>query len=116
MRIRNKRHKEQIKAWYRNNRKYCIEKSKLANQAKWDKLFGWQSGTTARLLSTTKVCMLCGKPFEGRGRGWLAPVIDHNHETNTFRGVIHNRCNRYIGSFGDNAEYCLQMATYLSKS
>ena len=42
-------------------------------------------------------------------------VIDHNHRTNKFRGVICRKCNCAIGLLYDNSELCRMAAKYLDK-
>jgi hypothetical protein len=41
-------------------------------------------------------CAFCGGLFEGTCRDKFAPVIDHDHESNKIRGLVHQRCNRVL--------------------
>ena len=58
------------------------------------------------------VCVLCCKPAK-RGDSL---VFDHDHETNTFRGYLHNSCNRSLGVLGDDVESLLRAVNYLNKT
>lgn len=60
--------------------------------------------------------MLCCGAFIGRGHKRLAPVVDHDHETNRFRGVIHFGCNAALGMLGDNIEGLSLALSYLKFS
>ena len=89
---------------------------RAANSALWDTFFNWESGTHKRLLDAAQVCELCGEEFDKDNRTALSPVTDHDHATNKFRGFIHDRCNRGIGSFSDRAELLEKAAVYLRRS
>ena len=41
-------------------------------------------------------------------------MIDHDHNTNTVRGILCFRCNSGIGLFDDNPDVLLQASKYLS--
>lgn len=56
-------------------------------------------------------CALCGKPA-----GSQPLVFDHCHRTNTFRGYLHNSCNRSMGVLGDDVEGLLRALNFLNKS
>jgi len=57
-------------------------------------------------------CALCCKPAK-RGD---ALVFDHDHVTNTFRGYLHNSCNRSLGVLGDDVESLLRAVNYLNRT
>jgi len=57
------------------------------------------------------ICALCKKlPKKGD-----ALVFDHCHKTNTFRGYLHNSCNRALGVLGDDVTGLIQSINYLNK-
>lgn len=53
-------------------------------------------------------CEICGvKP-----RGGL--VVDHDHKTGDYRGMICTSCNTGLGKLGDTLEGVMRAARYLS--
>ena len=54
------------------------------------------------------VCECCGKV----PRYW---VIDHDHETDKFRGHVCKSCNNAIGLLGDNLKGVMKAVKYLEK-
>lgn len=58
----------------------------------------------------TTVCECCNKEFEPR-----LIVLDHDHETNLFRGWICHLCNAGIGQLGDTISGLEMAITYLRK-
>jgi hypothetical protein len=72
-----------------------------------------------QLVEQKNLCLLCNRPFtprlegpEGNGTAW---VIDHNHATKEFRGLVHQNCNLAIGYLEDNPELCRLAAIYLER-
>lgn len=64
-----------------------------------------------------KCCAICGKGFStmlstSRKKTLF---IDHNHETNQFRGLLCNRCNSAL-SFFDDKEWNAKALQYLEKA
>ena len=65
------------------------------------------------------VCPICLKEDEelagtgGRAGIW---VVDHDHETNTFRGHLCHNCNRAIGNFNDDVERLQRAIDYLNNA
>ena len=53
------------------------------------------------------VCDCCKNPVEN----W---VMDHNHDTEKFRGWLCRNCNMAIGKLGDNLEGVMKAVNYLS--
>lgn len=60
----------------------------------------------AELAKTT--CDCCGRPF-----GEESPHIDHDHKTNTFRGMVHPQCNIAIGMMGDDVGGLILASRYV---
>ena len=63
-------------------------------------------------------CPICGLStcqVEGKGGPAGAWVIDHCHDTNTFRGWLCHTCNRALGCFGDSIERMKKAITYLKR-
>jgi hypothetical protein len=63
------------------------------------------------------ICPICNQDEEQvKGKGntkngsW---VLDHCHETETFRGWLCHKCNRALGGFDDCAEILNRAVTYL---
>ena len=48
-------------------------------------------------------CGYCGEPLVDRV-GAAGAVVDHNHETEEPRGLLHSACNALIGAIGDSVE------------
>lgn len=57
-------------------------------------------------------CAICNKPPNSR----QSLVFDHCHETDTFRGYLHNSCNRSIGVLGDDIQGLLKTLNYLNST
>lgn len=66
----------------------------------------------AMVLARGGLCDICGKkPVEQRG----SLCVDHDHETNTIRGLLCSPCNRGLGLLGDTAESVGRAARYLAE-
>ena len=57
------------------------------------------------------LCGICGKKL-GEGR---SVAVDHDHKTDTVRGVLCNKCNAGLGFFEDNPGNLLAAIFYLRK-
>jgi len=68
----------------------------------------------AELKKQNGLCAICGKPPDDNGLRKLL-VIDHDHKTQKFRGLVHGRCNCMIGYAQDSVETLLAAADYLTK-
>jgi hypothetical protein len=71
------------------------------------KQYGLSNDEIEAALSLT-VCEICGAEFDDRG-----PQLDHNHETNRFRGVLCFGCNVGIGHMKESVEVLLRAIQYL---
>ena len=63
-------------------------------------------------------CPVCGlktDQVEGKGGSAGAWVLDHCHDTDTFRGWICFNCNSGLGSFSDDAEIVQRAVEYLER-
>lgn len=60
-------------------------------------------------------CECCGKE---QSDSWQTKTLclDHNHDTNEFRGWLCDKCNRGIGFLGDNIEGVAKALAYLRKT
>jgi|ERR1700677_1814308 hypothetical protein len=61
------------------------------------------------LESQGGVCACCLKPFEEGSK----PYIDHDHDTEEVRGLIHVGCNSGLGLLGDDIEGLQRALNYL---
>lgn len=60
-------------------------------------------------------CAICREPFDYSAVG-TRPVIDHNHDTGTARGILHSSCNVAMGGLKDSPELLKRAAHYLEVS
>lgn len=65
-------------------------------------------------------CSICNTPEEKAmeltsSRCKTPWVLDHCHDTDTFRGWICHSCNRVLGQVKDSREHLLKMYKYLDK-
>jgi len=65
------------------------------------------------------ICPICERnESDVAGKGGLrngAWVIDHCHDTETFRGWLCHSCNRALGGFSDNVDILKKAIIYLKK-
>lgn len=59
-------------------------------------------------------CECCGTPIKDCPKQIL--VMDHDHDTETFRGWICEKCNIGIGKLGDTLEGLTKAVEYLKRS
>ena len=59
------------------------------------------------------VCLCNEGEAKGRGGTAGAWVLDHDHNTDKFRGWLCHTCNRALGGFGDNVSRILRAITYI---
>lgn len=86
-------HKEQVRATHR-------------------KLMGYPLPTRPR----PDHCECCGlEPEKGHKRQFILG-LDHCHVTGVFRGWLCGRCNRAIGSLGDNVAGLMRAVRYLKRA
>ena len=63
------------------------------------------------VLADSGRCEICNAP-----RGIRRLHIDHDHETNKFRGILCGLCNKGLGSFRDDCRLLLRAYSYLLNS
>jgi len=100
------------KEGYRLRRPECKDCNKNVSKGKNDAIKLAKSlGIPYKAPEGTK-CALCGKlPKKGDEL-----VFDHCHKTNTFRGYLHNSCNRSMGTLGDDVLGLLRALNFLNKT
>jgi len=85
------------------------------------KFRGQLSDDEVKELRKQDKCDICGgNEFSGsKNNKYLgkiyALVMDHNHKTGKFRGMICSHCNRGLGNFKDNIGILEQAILYLKK-
>ena len=80
---------------------YCVAHGQIAKlSGRLHGLLGVErEKAKAALASFDGVCQCCGADSPGSRYGWH---LDHDHETNTFRGIICSRCNTMLGMAKDS--------------
>jgi hypothetical protein len=70
-----------------------------------------------RVRQQDGVCAICGQPENCRGRGGavMPLTVDHNHETNSVRGLLCRACNVALGLMNDSATTLRAAADYLDR-
>ena len=63
----------------------------------------------AKLAAQHGLCALCGKPPEGDKK----LMVDHDHETKKFRGLVHQHCNSLLGFAREDTAVLLMAIDYL---
>jgi len=97
---------------YRLRRPECKSCSKKVSQGKQQAVkIAKKIGKPYKAPDGT-VCALCGKLPKKDD----VLVFDHCHTTNTFRGYLHNSCNRSMGVLGDDVEGLVKAVNYLNIS
>ena len=70
--------------------------------------YGLEPEEFEEMLAQQKgLCKLCGEPFAGR------PVVDHCHDTEVVRGLLHSQCNSLLGMARDDPSILLRAIDYL---
>ena len=63
------------------------------------------------------ICLSTEDQVAGKGNkkngSW---VLDHDHNTNNFRGWLCHKCNRGLGAFNDNTEHLENAIKYLKEN
>ena len=99
----NKEHYQQVKKQgqkllHDNHKKY--ERNGITKE-QYQLVFETQKG----------LCAICNQPPKDN----QALAMDHNHQTNEFRGLLCKECNRSLGLFGDSIDILTNAVTYLKE-
>lgn len=99
---------QQRKKWNDNNQIKALGLSKKKNlkKALLDAELS-QKEYDYQLSLVGNICPICGKKSD------IRLCIDHDHETNSFRGLICSSCNIGIGAFFDSPVFLRLAADYL---
>lgn len=57
------------------------------------------------------LCAICGRPMPKKDA-----CIDHDHETDVIRGLVHGHCNSVIGFAHDDIEILAGAISYLTRN
>jgi hypothetical protein len=71
------------------------------------KMYGVSGDEYRFAMATSDCCEICSSTLE--------LCYDHCHDTMAFRGVLCRRCNKALGSLGDNEEGLARALEYLRK-
>lgn len=104
--------KDKIKA---KNKKYYQENKDRFKDNILNQLYGISLDEYMTLLEQQGgVCAICGQPETRTLKGDISALsVDHNHTTNTVRGLLCSRCNLAIGNFNDDVELLKASIAYL---
>lgn len=83
----------------------------------------WRYGITyeeveAQLKAQGGKCAICNRPLVlqlDRQPRDETPCVDHDHKTNTFRGILCDPCNKGLGNFQDDPELLAKAVEYLKR-
>ncbi|RTL93858.1 hypothetical protein EJV44_15395 [Ancylobacter aquaticus] len=70
----------------------------------------------AAMLSQGGECAVCRVPMDGAHPAPSSPVVDHDHTTGKFRGLLCGHCNKALGLFKDNTDTLLRAVKYLERN
>lgn len=96
----------------RGRRNYQANPERYAERGKKARLkkYGLTLEEYTRLLEQSQgLCAICEQPME-------RPVVDHDHSTGAFRGILCNSCNTALGGFRDNPQILRRAIAYLERS
>lgn len=68
------------------------------------------------LIEQDNKCASCGKEETAKNQfGPISMAVDHDHNTNKFRGLLCMRCNRSLGMLNDSVETIEKLLAYRRK-
>ena len=89
-------------------KRYCTEHRDRRRNTRLKERYGITLDDYDRLFSRQKgVCAICDNAVEG------GLCVDHCHKTGRVRGLLCDRCNRLLGSAGDNVSILRSAIRYL---
>ncbi len=95
------------------NRQYKARFPERVEDQRLRSLYGISRADVIALEKKQKgCCALCGIPF---GRGALKRFIDHDHITKKVRGLLHSKCNTYLGVI-ENKTFQKMAERYLERT
>ena len=110
-----KKNREKVNKIARNWRKNNPEKR--AETSKWSEIKRCYGITRAEWMAVFEsqghCCAACGRSEPTSKHRWH---VDHDHETNSFRGILCHNCNASIGHAKDNPSSLRSLAAYLDRS
>jgi len=95
------------------NSKQCLEQKRLYRLRKMGLSVVEIEKAKTALRNHNGRCAICGTKKPGGMGGWL---IDHNHKTKKFRGIICNKCNALMGFAKDMCKILRAAIWYLRRS
>jgi len=67
------------------------------------------------LVSQKYICPICKEKLDINENNGKRIVVDHDHNTEAVRGLIHANCNSLLGFAGDNNKILLNAKEYLEQ-
>lgn len=104
------RYKAQSRAWHAANPDRIRE---LSAKSLVRRRYGLTMEQYKEILATQKVCNLCGREPDGKGRNGRQLCVDHDHETGAFRALLCRSCNSMLGLSGDSPGILRKAAEYI---
>jgi hypothetical protein len=106
-------HPERVRAYVNKYHEANRDKTNAAQRLK-------RTGCTPEqyaqaLIDQNNLCLICKQPFVDN-KGLLMPCADHDHATMTFRGLLHQKCNRGLGHFNDDVTLLQAAIDYLNRT
>ena len=69
---------------------------------------------TAMLIAQSGRCAICDRPFDER-QHFSKASVDHDHETENVRELVHKNCNLLLGVANDDIELLEKAIEYLKR-
>lgn len=112
------RNPEKARSYSRKWRKANPDKARSESKRQVEKYKRYSAGTRgvpkelveAAVEAKRKHCWICGA---GPDAQKFEHVVDHDHVTGAFRGILCGRCNSALGMLWDSPELCEAAARYL---